>query len=200
MPSHQQIPQAHVSSCQLCGAQGDDLTTDCPGVLLAPHIRQEVCETNLDYTDARGWHQGTAKDQRIPNFGQPQPDLPRSDPRASIAPSIDWAAIDRSAELQHALAKRAIAWVVADRACEEASAELTRVEDEMRRAEAEIHQHATSALARDRFLSADRRALDEARVRFHLADQRAQERDDEFRQAARRLVAALEDRQSPGCV
>jgi hypothetical protein len=167
----------------VCGAYEGSLTTDCPGAKVSFDRQQEVGETNLDYTDARGWHQGEPAKRRSPCFEgakwPPQP--PSIDPRTLVAPGIDWAAIDRNASLQHELALRAIAWVLTDRICDDQSAKLTRIEGEIECSSTLDH--------RGRELLAQ---LEREKIDFHLASQRAEARDDEFRQAARKLVEALE--------
>lgn len=205
--------------CSVCGGGEGSLTTDCPGARIGADRHQELCETRLDYTDARGWHLADPASRRSPSF-QPRfatvcnecgtycpPDLDQThggcrrcgsknvcaveplpspaDPRALIAPSVDWATIDRAADLQRELASKAIAWVLADRACEEHSAVLTRIENEI------------DALTAEGNAPADLVGLlashERAKTAFRLADQRAQKHNDEFQQAARRLVATLED-------
>ena len=171
--------------CAACGLWEGSLTTDCPGAKVALDRQQEICETSLDYTEARGWHLSEAR--RSPRFehAATAPEPRPADPRALIAPSVNWGTVDRAADLQHALASRAIAWVVADRTCEEHSAAVTRIKNEV------------GALIADGNAPADLgellAKLEGEEVSFHLADQRAQRCDDEFRQAARILVAALEE-------
>ena len=110
----------------------------------------------------------------------------RADPRALIAPSIDWAAVDRNTDLQHELAKKAIAWVLADRTCEEHSAAIARIESAVgvRMATGDAPPDIAGALLAK---------LEREKIDFRIADQRAQRHDDEFRQVARRLVDALEE-------
>jgi hypothetical protein len=205
MPHHKQVttcrktggPTSNYCSCEhctlavcsVCGAWEAALTTDCPGVAVSADRRQEVCETNLDYTDDRGWHQRgwhqSAPDvPRSPRFEDTKvpPAPPQVDPRTLIAPTIDWAAVDRNAELGRTLERKAIAWVLADRICEDHSATLTRIEDEV-----------------DAIMLADKKPSKElfaqheqVKIAFHLADQRAQLCKDEFEQAARLLVDGLE--------
>jgi hypothetical protein len=208
--------------CSVCGLWEGSLTTDCPGMKVEPDRQQEICETRLDYTDARGWHLADPTGRRSPSF-EPKysraatvcnecgtycpPDLDQThggcrrcgsknvcavealpspaDPRALIAPSVDWSAVDRAADLQRELTSKAIAWVLADRACEEHSAALTRIEDEVdaQMADGNAPADLGGLLAK----------LESAKIDFRLADQRAQKHDDEFRQIARRIVAALEE-------
>lgn len=163
--------------CAVCGAWEASLTTDCPGGSVDPARQDEVAETNLDYTDARGWHLATlprvmAYDRvvklRVPRFEEDviAPEPPRVDPRMAIDSTINWVAIDQAAALQQELALKAIAWVQADRICEDKSAELARAQDDL----------------------ADTTTIE---VDFKKADQEAQRCDDEFRQAARKLVEIL---------
>jgi hypothetical protein len=176
-----------LSVCAVCGAYEGALTTDCPGARVSFDRQQEVHETKLDYTDDRGWHQGEPTWRRSPRFEGERlpPEPPHSDPRTLVAPSVDWAAVDRNAALQHELALRAIAWVLADRTCEDRSAALTRIEDEI-----DAHMAGRDDLDdRGRDLHGQ---LEREKISFHLTDQNAQKCDDEFRQAARKLVAALE--------
>jgi hypothetical protein len=204
MPRHKQIATCRKSGgplskhcgcehcaldvCSVCGGAEGSLTTDCPGTKVDSDRHQEICETNLDYTDDLGWHLSAKR--RAPRFEHTvvPPDPPRADPRAIVTPSIDWIAVDRHASLQHELGKKAIAWVMADRTCEDHSAALARVEDEIddRLAAGDAPPDLGHELAK----------LESAKISFRLADQRAQRCNDEFRQAARVLVAALED--APG--
>jgi len=268
--------------CSVCGAYEGGLTTDCPGAKVSFDRQQEVYETNLDYTDDRGWHQGASMKNRSPRFepesvihapilaplrheSLPPPaesysatyariagctcgwrtpssatdsdtafarhvtetkliqrripgetsssssrealflrdpdaaarvaednqrllDLIRKRPAHDArggARATDWAAIDRTADLQRELAQKAIAWVLADRVAEDRTASYGRVQDEIRthmRGKQEPDDRGRELLAK----------LEQEKKDFHLADERAQERDDEFRQAARKLVAELE--------
>ena len=157
-----------LSVCAVCGAYEGSLTTDCPGTKVAFTKQQEVCETLLDYTDERGWHLRTLAVPRSPLFERlpvPPEETP-VDPRQQVTTSIDWTAVDRYTALQHELSQRAIAWVLADRACDDQAAALP-IENEPADPEGK-------------------------RIRFRNADQRAQQCDEEFRQAAHRLVTALE--------
>jgi hypothetical protein len=202
MPSHKRVTTCRKSGgpvskhctcehctldvCAVCGGGEGSLTTDCPSTRIDAVRHQELCETSLDYTNARGWHIAEPASRRSPNFGREVTDQPPTDLRALIAPSIDWAAVDRSADLQRELASKAIAWVLADRTCEEHSAALARIEDEV---DTQIADGNAPADIGGELL--DR--LERAKIDFHLADQRAQRYDDEFRQAARRIVATLEE-------
>jgi hypothetical protein len=174
--------------CAVCGAYEGGLTTDCPGTEIDFDRQREIYETLLDYTEDRGWHQGAPMEHRSPRFTTTRlpPKPPRVDPRTVISPAIDWSTVDRNAGLQHELAKRAIAWVLADRDCDDLSAMLTRVQDE------------TDASLNDTGLD-DRMApllrLESTKIDFQRACRLVEERDDEFRQAARELVATLEDHQ-----
>jgi hypothetical protein len=178
-----------LSICSVCGAGEGSLTTDCPGEHVDSDRQREVYETNLDYTDDRGWHQGEPTKRRSPRFEHARlpPEPPRVDPRTLVAPSIDWAAVDRTSNLQHELTLKAIAWVLADRVAEDHSITLTRIENEI---DAQLprgsapNEHARELLGK----------LEHEKIGFHLASQRAEKCDDEFRQAARKLVVALEAR------
>ena len=191
MPRHQQVTTCRKSEgpvskhcscehcclavCSVCGGAEGSLTTDCPGTLVGADRQREIYETSLDYTDDQGWHLGTERrSPRSPRFARAEvpPAPPRDDPRAVIAPAIDWTTIDRHADLQRDLALKAIAWVLAERDCEDRSAAL--VQD-----------------ARDG--RTDRKDKD---VDFKLACKRAETADNEFRQVARRIVDALEQRPS----
>lgn len=203
MPRHQQVTTCRKSGgpvskhcgcehctltiCSVCGGGEGSLTTDCPGVPVDADRHQEICETPLDYTDARGWHLAEAGHRRAPRFTHTveTPEPPSADPRALIAPKIDWAAIDRTANLQVELAKKAIAWVVADRTCEEHSATLTRTEDK-------IDDCLAAGDAPTDLKSELLAQLERERIDFQLSSRRAEVADDEFRQAARRLVTGLE--------
>lgn len=189
--------------CVICGAFEGGLTTDCPGSRVAFERQKEVYETNLDYTDERGWHLLSEPTKRSPRFESAKrpPEPPRVDQRAIRAPSINWIAVDRVAYLQHELAQRGIAWALAEREDEEHSAKLTRLEDEVeaalppKEARAAItgnvelrtpDEHAKELLTQ----------LEYAKIGFQLANQHAEKCIDEFRQAARTLVAALEEGQA----
>ncbi len=170
MPRHKQVATPRTSGdpvCAVCGAYEGALTTDCPGAKVELERQQEIYETNLDYTDARGWHLKESTAPRSPCFERKNtsPEPSPVDPRALVAPSIDWATIDRHAALQHELAQRAVTWVLADRACETAL-----------------------ALVENKETPSD---LEHRKTNFRRADQQAQRCDEEFRQAARRLVDAL---------
>lgn len=216
--------------CSVCCAYEGGLTTDCPGTKVSFDRRQEVYETNLDYTDDRGWHQGASMKNRAPRFEpEPEPVVHKPiwryakfpcDPRDALAlgrvectcgwrpPSsvtdsdtafsmhaavalaatpqaTDWAAIDRTADLQRELARKAIAWVLADRVAEDHSASYDRITKE---AEARMREKTEPNVGDCELLA----KLEHEKKGFHLADQRAQRCDDEFRQTARKLVAELE--------
>lgn len=177
-----------LSVCSVCGAYEGGLTTDCPGTAVDYDKQQEVYETNLDFTDERGWHQGEPMKRRVPRFEETKlpPEPPRSDPRATIAPLINWAVVDRAEKLRQDLAQKAIAWVLADRAAEDHSALLTRLEDEV---DASTHERAPAIAAEHGELL---KKLDRKKTEFQLASQLAEKSGEEFRQAARLLVAALE--------
>ena len=172
--------------CSVCGAYEGGLTTDCPGVKVDFDHQQEVYETKLDYTDERGWHQGESMKLRSPRFEETKlpPTPPRVDPRVVVEPSINWAAVDHMTNLQHELSQRAIAWVLADRICEDRTATLARVEDETEklRGKEQLDEGDRDLLAK----------LEHEKIGFQLACRRVEACDDEFRQAARKLVTALE--------
>lgn len=172
----------NLSMCAVCGAYGGGLTTDCPGTRVDFHRQLEVFQTPLDYTDDRGWHQGNPIEHRSPHFMDTQlpPSPPRPDPRSIVTPAIDWDKIDRHRALQHELTLRAIAWTLADRACDDLAATLTRTKDDV---------HASKDSTPEEKLIAK---LEEVRNNFQRACRRVDECDDEFRQAARKLVDALE--------
>lgn len=240
MPRHQQVtscrrgggpvskmcPCEHCSLavCEVCGGAEGTLTTDCPGTMVDHDRQQEVYETNLDYTDERGWHlvqsgelqvkqrYGETIVRRSPRFESIRlpPEPPHVDPRTAAAPAIDWAVVDRTANLQHELTLKAVAWVLADRVADDHSATCTRLEDEIDkqlpglagasrfdRARRAAHDADTGIRAiRDAPEVHTRdllKQLEHEKIGFHLASQRAEKCDDEFRQAARKLVAALEE-------
>lgn len=176
-----------LSMCEVCGAYEGGLTTDCPGTQVDFDRQREVYETPLDYTDERGWHQGAPMEHRSPRFmASPRPPAPpRIDPRMVVSPTIDWTTVDRVTGLQHELALRAIAWVLADRDCDDLSAALARAEDGG--AAAPQDDTAPDALMRDLLDS-----LESAKIDFQRSCRLVEERDDAFRQAARQLVDAME--------
>ena len=203
MPRHQQVTICRKSDgpvskhcscehcslavCSVCGGAEGTLTTDCPGVKIDSDRQQEVLETNLDYTDDRGWYLGVdGSSRRSPRFADTK--LPiepaRVDPRTVVAPSIDWAAVDRTMDLQHKLTQKAIAWVISDRACEERSAALARIED------------SCAALRGKADLDAVDRALlgtlEQEKISFQIACRNVERSEDEWKQLARRLVDTLE--------
>ncbi len=58
-----------LACCSVCGGYEGSLTTDCPGGPVAMRKQREVYESDLDYTDERGWHQsGVGMSQRSPRF------------------------------------------------------------------------------------------------------------------------------------
>ena len=180
-----------LSVCEVCGGAEGSLTTDCPGTKVAYERHQEVFETNLDYTYERGWHLAQADDgtpiRRSPRFEDTQVshEPPRPDPREIVAPSINWAAIDHITDLKHELSLRAIAWVLADRVADDHAATLARIEDETTVHLPKGQEPNTQAL--DLL-----KTLEYEKIGFRLAHQSAEKCDDEFRQAARKLVEALE--------
>ena len=180
-----------LSVCEVCGGAEGSLTTDCPGVHVDHDRQQEIYETTLDYTDERGWHvarndDGTPNAKRSPRFEGTKlsPEPPRVDPRAILAPSINWATVDRTMNLQHELAQKGIAWVLADRSCEDHSAALARVEDETERLRGK-----TDLDAADRTLLG---TLEQKKMSFQIACRSVERCKDEWEQVARSLVAALE--------
>lgn len=182
-----------LSICAVCGSGEGTLTTDCPGTKVAYDRQQEVFETNLDYTDERGWHlepSGANEPlvRRSPRFEDTKmpPEPPRIDPRTLAAPSIDWARVDRTMDLQHDLTLKAIAWVLADRACEDsaASERLAQEATAHLRGKSQLDVHDQERMA----------ALERLKIDFQIACRRVEKCDDEFRQTARRLVAELEER------
>jgi hypothetical protein len=209
MPRHQQVTTCRKSGgplskhcscehctltiCSVCGAREGGLTTDCPGTKIDFDKQQEIYETSLDFTDERGWHLGEPRrigrepvaelKRRVPRFAATRlpPTLPRVDPRAMIAPTIDWMAVDRYQALQHELAQKALNWALVDRICEDQSALLTRMEDEIDGA------NAGSVRALDLHAVLEREKID-----WKLTCKRVERCDQEFRQAARQLAAALE--------
>ena len=207
MPRHQQVTTCRKSGgpvskhcscehcclavCSVCGAGEGSLTTDCPGTQVSADKQQEVYETNFDYTDERGWHlakneDGTPITRRSPRFGSQAvwPTPPHVDSRGVVAPSINWAAVDRTMDLQHEMTQKAIAWVIADRACEDRSAALARIEDECGhlRGRTDLAEAELSLLGK----------LEQAKITFNVACRNVERCDLEFKQLARRIVDALE--------
>lgn len=206
MPRHQQVTTCRKSGgpiskfcscehctlavCTVCGAYEGGLTTDCPGATVNFDRQREVFETSLDYTDACGWHLDETTQRRSPRFTTMKPTCSsnpskqaHTDPRAEIAPTIDWTVVDRNANIQHELAQKAIAWVIADRLCEDRAATLARVQDE-------------TARLRGKELTAEDRELlgklESEKIDFRIACSWVEKCDNEFRQTARKLVASLE--------
>jgi hypothetical protein len=93
--------------------------------------------------------------------------------------------MDRVAGLKDDLAQKAIEWVLADRVADDHSAKLTRIEEEI--AEHLPHGQEPNEHARELL-----NELEGVKIGFHLANQRAEERKDEFHQLARHLVTVLE--------
>ncbi len=203
MPRHQQVTSCRksggpvskhcscehccLSVCSVCGAGEGTLTTDCPGTRVDTDKQQEVFETNLDYTDDRGWYlEVDGSSRRAPRFENTK--LPietsRVDPRTVVAPSINWAAVDRTMNLQHELTLKAIAWTIADRACEERSAALARIEDDC-----DVLRGKTDLTTAERDLLGK---LEQEKISFQIACRNIERCDDEWKQLARRIVAALE--------
>ena len=211
-----------LSVCEVCGAFEGSLTTDCPGEQVDLDRQKEVYETNLDYTKTRGWHQGESMKLRSPRFEPRKIDehqsleqtakrlddlehdpftkawtsmqsLERARQRARHRTStrVDLSSIqwerhhEQTKDLQHELAQRAVAWVIADRICDDRAAALLRIENEV-----DAHlQEGRPSNEHDRELIGK---LANEGISFRLADQRAQKCDEEFRQAAQKLVDALE--------
>jgi hypothetical protein len=171
--------------CSVCGGGEIALTTDCPGTKISGDRLEELCETDLDYTEARGWH--LSEKRRSPRFehtGMP-PEMPQADPRTLIAPSITWAAVDRNTSLQSELTKKAIAWVLAARTGEECLTALDHIKDEIGKC---LANGDAPADLKSELLTRH----EHAKEAFHLADQHEQRCDDEFKQVARLIVAELE--------
>ena len=174
-----------LSVCQVCGAYEGSLTTDCPGEGVDFDRQQEVYTTNLDYTKARGWHQGEPMKRRTPHFEREAPS------------PVDQAVASR-ADLQHELAQKAIAWVLADRICDDHAATLTRIEDEVDAHLRRKYPWEEQEPSENESIRALLAKLEYAKMSFQLADQRAQKRDEEFREAAKKLVDALEHSKGTG--
>lgn len=176
--------------CSICGAWEGSLTTDCPDESVSHDRRQEVYETNLDYTDERGWYMmppgDSERPRRSPRFENTKlsPTAPRQDPRAMVAPSIDWAAVDRTQSLQHELTLKAIAWVLADRVCEDRAANERLAQEAAAplHGKAQLDDHDLERLA----------VLERLKIDFRMACWQVERCDDEFRQVARKLVEWLE--------
>lgn len=107
---------------------------------------------------------------------------------ASLTPSTNWEAVDRTLDLEHELALKAVAWALADRSCEDHAATLARIEDEANVRMPKGQEQSWLTESNRELLG----KLEHEQISFRLADQRAQKCDDEFRQAARKLVDALE--------
>ena len=170
--------------CEVCGAGEGTLTTDCPGEQISGERLEEILETNLDFTDDRGWH--LIERRRTPHFEATKvpPDLPRVDPRTIVVPAIDWTKIDHTADLQHDLYLKALAWALADRTCEDRSAALARIEKEA------AHLRGKTALdATERDLIGK---LKQAEIDFEVACRKVERCDDESKQLARRSLDVLE--------
>lgn len=186
MPRHQQIAISRLYVCTVCGGGEGTLTTDCPGTRITNDRLQEVFETNLDYTDARGWHLAEglqSRTSRTPHVVTAKSASETSvDPRAVAAPSIDWPRLDRYTRLQEKLGQLAIAWALAERTAEDQSAICTRLEDEI---DARQEHDPNRLELRDQLT----KAVNASRS----ANLQAEKCNDEFRQAARRLLAVLEN-------
>ena len=177
--------------CSVCGAGEGSLTTDCPGVQMSADKQQEVFETNYDYTDDRGWHLAQNDDgspiRRSAHFEDTTlpPEPSRVDVRAIIAPTIDWSRVDRTMDFQHKLIQKEIAWVLADRTCEDRSAALARIEDECGplRGKTDLDAAERDLLGK----------LEQEKIAFQIACRNVERCNDERNQLARRLVDMLEE-------
>jgi hypothetical protein len=170
--------------CSVCGGAEGTLTTDCPGVKVGAERQEEIYETNLDYTDERGWHLAeTARTAARFEKVQKTPDPSKADPRATAAPGIDWSRVDRMLDLQHELTKKAIAWVLADRACDDSAAaeNLARVAIASLHGRTDLSTHEQAQFA----------THERAKIEFQLACRRVERSDEEFKQLARRIVDSL---------
>jgi hypothetical protein len=129
-------------------------------------------------------------EKRSPRFAEaPRPVTSSADPRDSIAPEIDWRRVDQHAELQHRLALKALAWALADRDCEELSAALTHMEDEADKLK-KREPPATTLLEMGA-------ALEREKIGFQKSCRKVERCEDEFKQAARQLLEALEEKHKP---
>jgi hypothetical protein len=97
---------------------------------------------------------------------------------------VDWTKVDQNKALQHELTLRAIAWTLADRQCDDLSAALVN---------AKIETATPGDTGQDGQLA----KLERTQNNFQRACRRVEECDDEFRQAARKLVDALESPLNP---
>lgn len=104
---------------------------------------------------------------------------------AKISPPDAWASIKHASDLHHDLSQKAIAWVLATRILEDHDAALTRVEDE-------IDAYLSPGQEMDERGRALHEKLEYEKIGWKLADDRARKCDEEFRQAARKLVEMLE--------
>ena len=180
-----------LSVCEVCGGAEGSLTTDCPGTKVGHERQQEIYETTLDYTDARGWHvarndDGSPNARRLPRFEDTKvpPEPPSADPRTLAAPTIDWGRVDRTLNLQHELMLKGVAWAIADRTCEDRSASLARI------------QEATEPLRGKTELDAKERdllgTLEQEKISFQIACRNVERCKDESEQLARRILTTLE--------
>jgi hypothetical protein len=62
--------------CSVCGGYEGSLTTDCSRETLSFDRQKEIYETNLDYVESRGWHQGEPMQRRSPLFEGGPPHCP----------------------------------------------------------------------------------------------------------------------------
>lgn len=177
-----------LSTCGVCGAYEGSLTTDCPGNQVDFDRQQEVYETNLDFTNERGWHQGESMKRRVPQFkktAEPASPQRSADAQDAATPMTNWVTIHRILDLQHELTRRAIAWVLADRTCEDAIAVVTRLKTE---AADHVRKHFEPDERTQELLA----KLEKADLEFQHLDRESVARDEEFRQTARQIVAILE--------
>ena len=139
------------------------------------------------------WQEHLAKNEdgvpitrRSPRFASQAvcPTPPRVDSRGVVAPSINWAAVDRTMNLQHEMTQKAIAWVLAERTCEDRSVMLVRIEDDCGplRGKTNLDGAERDLLGK----------LEQAKIAFHIACRNVERCDLEFKQLARRIVDALE--------
>lgn len=201
-------PHCNLSVCAVCGAYEGGLTTDCPGETVSFDRQEEVGKTNLDYTDALGWHQGDDMQRREPRFEKtPKPDgshLPRftgHDAPPGVTAftriagcSCGWVCPPHEQNSDDAFTRHAAFALAAPRDWRL----LKRVEN----LKETIAQRAIAWVIADRL--ADQRSAEltrvedagtgatEARQTFHAADQRAVALNEELRAAANDLVEALE--------
>lgn len=54
--------------CSVCGAYEGSLTLDCPGEQVSFDRQEEVYKTDLNYTEALGWHHAKYGPEAQPRF------------------------------------------------------------------------------------------------------------------------------------